>query len=104
MGGQFFPPQSDGQKSTFLPVPGLRAVSISGRPVFGSRLLKTFCFTYGRPSTKLIGPFVRSRNQRYPSRATSTRPLIVLPSRWKSTRIGGDTSSQSHESFGWYWW
>jgi len=87
IGGQFFPPQSDGQKSTFLPVPGLRAGSISGRPVFGSRLLKTFCFTYGRPSTKLMalealsGAEGRSRNQRYPSRATSMRPLIVFPSR-----------------------
>jgi hypothetical protein len=51
-GGQFLPPQSEGQKSVFLPVPGLCSGSTSGRPVFGSTLLNTFCFTNGSPSTK----------------------------------------------------
>ena len=37
-----------------------------------------------------------------PLRATLISPLIVRPLRWKSTRIGGDTSSQSHDSFGLY--
>src|SRR5206468_4245640 len=36
----------------------------SGRPVLGSRLLNTFCITYGLPSMKLILLSVRSRNHR----------------------------------------
>jgi hypothetical protein len=61
-GGQFLPPENDGQNDASLPVPGLCSGSMSGRPVFGSRLLKTFCSTNGLPSTKLIfEPSVRSR-------------------------------------------
>ena len=43
MGGQFLPPRSDGQNRRVLPVPGLLAGSTSGRPVFGSSCVKTFC-------------------------------------------------------------
>src|ERR1700681_3576897 len=103
IGGQFFPPHSDGQNDADLSVPGLRSGSTSGRPVFGSRLLYTFCRTKGVPSTKRISPLERSRNHRYPSRATSVKPFPVFPLGWESTRIGGDTSSQSHDSFGSYW-
>src|ERR1700746_983426 len=63
-GGQSLPPHCDGQKAIFLSVPGLCSGSTSGLPVLGSTLLKTFCFTNGSPSTKLISPSVRSRNQR----------------------------------------
>ena len=35
IGGQFLPPCEPGQNSALLPVPGLRAGSTSGRPVFG---------------------------------------------------------------------
>ena len=40
--GQFFPPEIEGQNAASLPVAGLRDGSTSGRPVTGSRLLKTF--------------------------------------------------------------
>ena len=56
MGGQFLPPHSDGQNSAVFPVPGLCSGSTSGRPVSGSRRRNTFCFTYGLPSMKWIGP------------------------------------------------
>ena len=42
MGGQFLPPQCDGQNSARLLVPGWRAGSTFGRPLFGSRLANTF--------------------------------------------------------------
>jgi hypothetical protein len=61
IGGQFFPPHHDGQKSAILSVPGFFSGSTSGRPVFGSRLRNTFCLTNGVPSMKLILPAVRSR-------------------------------------------
>ena len=101
-GGQFLPPHHDGQKSANLPVPGFLSGSTSGRPVFGSNPRYTLCRTNGVASTKLIGPRVRSRKYRMPLRATLTSPLTVRPPRWKSIRIGGDTSSQSHDSFGSY--
>ena len=57
-------PNATGRTRRACPVPGCRAGSTLGRPLFGSRLAKTLCFTYGLPSTKLMRPFVRSRNQR----------------------------------------
>ena len=38
-----------------------------------------------------------------PLRVKSTSPLIVRPPRTKSTSSGGETSSQSQDSFGVYW-
>jgi hypothetical protein len=64
IGGQFLPPHNEGQKSASLSVPGFFAGSTSGRPVFGSSDLKTFCRTNGVPSTKLILPAARSRKYR----------------------------------------
>src|SRR6187549_1629882 len=63
-GCQFLPPCHEGQKSAILPMSGFLLSSISGRPVFGSSCLKTFCLTYGFPSTNLIAPSVRSRKYR----------------------------------------
>src|SRR5262245_39313259 len=99
-GGQFLPPHTDGQYPIVAPVLGLCSGSTSGRPVFGSMLLNTFCRTNGRASTNLMGPSVRSRNHRYPLRAASTSPFTVRFWCLKSIRSGGETSSQSHESFG----
>src|SRR5262245_11405950 len=75
---------------------------MSGRPVFGSSERNTVWFTYGFPSINRSEPPVRSRKYKYPLRATLIAPLISRPPRRKSTRIGGDTSSQSNDSFGVY--
>ena len=77
MGGQFLPPQKDGQNSARLPVPGFRAGSTSGPPGLRSTLRKTFCFTNGLASTKLMRPLVRSRNHMLRRRQMSMRPLMV---------------------------
>src|SRR6266571_3356624 len=50
------------------PLPGLRSMTYSGRPVFTSMLLKTSCFTKGLAETKAILSLLRSSNHRYPLR------------------------------------
>ena len=62
--GQFFPPESEGQKVARLPMPGLWSGSYSGRPVFGSTDEKTFCSTNGFASTKPMASAFRSSSQR----------------------------------------
>ena len=38
-----------------------------------------------------------------PGQPNQVVPVTVRPFRWKSTRMGGDTSSQSNDSLGVYW-
>jgi hypothetical protein len=64
IGGQFLPPCEPGQNSVRLPVPGLCAGSTSGLPVFGSSPRKTFWMHVRLAFNELIGPLLRSRNQR----------------------------------------
>ena len=47
-----------------LPMPGLRSMSYSGRPVTGSMLVNTFCFTYGFASMNEMPVALRSSIQR----------------------------------------
>src|SRR5437588_6256948 len=101
--GQSLPPQSEGQNSARLPVPGMRSSLYVGRPVVGSMLLKTVCLTYGVADTNEILSALRSRRYRYPLRAGLMSPFTVFPSFVKSAMMGASGSSQSHDSFHWYW-